>query len=96
MTSSKTALVTGASRGIGRQLVAELMERGYTVIAAVRNREAAAANLAKLPSGGRLHVLALDVGSSSSIASLVDNIKQQGITHLDVSAQSCCVGGLSW
>jgi len=35
--NSKTALVTGANRGLGRQLAAQLRDRGATVYAAARN-----------------------------------------------------------
>ena len=35
--SGKTALVTGANRGFGRQLAAQLRDRGATVYAAARN-----------------------------------------------------------
>jgi NAD(P)-dependent dehydrogenase (short-subunit alcohol dehydrogenase family) len=54
--SGTTALVTGANRGLGRQLVAALLDRG------VRRVYAAARDTARLPGGdGRVVPLALDL-----------------------------------
>src|SRR5271165_3307383 len=36
MRSSRTAVVTGSSRGIGRDVVVQLLERGYSVIGCAR------------------------------------------------------------
>ena len=38
--TGKTALVTGANRGLGRQLAAELRDRGARVYAAARDQQA--------------------------------------------------------
>src|SRR5262249_62368953 len=55
------ALVTGASRGIGRALVAELAGRGVEVVATARRVD----DLAGLPAAARLPV---DVTSDASVA----------------------------
>jgi len=55
------ALVTGASRGIGRALVVELAGRGFEVVATARRVE----DLADLPAAQRLP---LDVSSDASVA----------------------------
>lgn len=55
------ALVTGASRGIGRALVAELAGRGLEVVATARRVD----DLADLPAAARLP---LDVTSDASVA----------------------------
>jgi NAD(P)-dependent dehydrogenase (short-subunit alcohol dehydrogenase family) len=55
------ALVTGASRGLGREVARRLAEEGYTVLAGVRNP----AKLASLPG---VEVLPLDVADPASIA----------------------------
>jgi NAD(P)-dependent dehydrogenase (short-subunit alcohol dehydrogenase family) len=54
------ALVTGASRGIGRALVAELADRGVEVVATARRVE----DLADLPASARVP---LDVTSDASV-----------------------------
>ena len=59
------ALVTGASRGIGRALVAELAGRGLEVIATARRAD----DLAGLPGVVRL---ALDVTSDASVAAAAE------------------------
>ncbi|HEV7758756.1 MAG TPA: SDR family NAD(P)-dependent oxidoreductase [Acidimicrobiales bacterium] len=70
MKAEGTALVTGASRGIGRAVAVELAVRGFDVVATMRNpadgadlpAEAAAAGAA-----GKLTVAALDVTDPTSI-----------------------------
>jgi NAD(P)-dependent dehydrogenase (short-subunit alcohol dehydrogenase family) len=59
------ALVTGASRGIGRALVTELAGRGLEVIATARR----AADLDDLPAAARLP---LDVTSEASVAAAAE------------------------
>jgi short-subunit dehydrogenase len=59
------ALVTGASRGIGRALVSELAGRGLDVVATARRP----ADLADLPAVARL---VLDVTSDASVATVAE------------------------
>jgi len=61
MDAQGTALVTGASRGIGRATALELAARGFDVIATMRD-PAAGADLA----GERVHVERLDVTDADS------------------------------
>lgn len=55
---TRTALVTGASRGIGRATVGALVDRGWRVVAGVRDVDAA--RVAGMDRDG-VHVVALDV-----------------------------------
>src|SRR3981189_2974577 len=66
--TAKTAIVTGASRGIGAGLVEAFLERGYSVVAKSRNITkanplAAAANVALVDG---------DIGHLSTAAAIVD------------------------
>jgi 3-oxoacyl-[acyl-carrier protein] reductase len=64
----KTALVTGASQGIGRAIAIRLAEQGASLILAARNQsrlESVAAEIAS--AGGRSLVQVLDMGDEASI-----------------------------
>src|ERR1700686_5917523 len=68
MSDNKTAIVTGASRGIGAGLVEAFLKRGYSVVANSRNITkanpfAAAANVALVDG---------DIGHPSTAAKIVD------------------------
>jgi NAD(P)-dependent dehydrogenase (short-subunit alcohol dehydrogenase family) len=63
-----TALVTGASRGLGRAIALELARRGFDVVAAMRDPAAGASLPAEAAqAGGRLRVLPLDVTRAEGI-----------------------------
>ncbi len=83
-----TALVTGASRGIGLGLVRELLAGGATVVATVRSSSNGLSELASEASG-RLHIVQLDTGSAESIAACVEGLKKE-FQHFDV--RSSCAG----
>lgn len=68
-----TALVTGASRGIGLALVQQLLSDGCRVIATCRE-PAGARGLQALESTPALTVLPLDVADAASVARLVDTL----------------------
>lgn len=72
MDSPRTALVTGANRGLGLQFARQLLARGDHVVAACRTPgKATALNTLAGEHPGRLHVLPLDVAAPKSHAELV-------------------------
>jgi NAD(P)-dependent dehydrogenase (short-subunit alcohol dehydrogenase family) len=84
-----TALVTGASRGIGKGIVEHLAARGWDVIAGVRSQQDADA-VTKLDPH-RVSSVILDVTSADDIAALDASLPQ----HLDavVNNAGIAVGG---
>jgi 3-oxoacyl-[acyl-carrier protein] reductase len=72
--NAQTALVTGASRGIGRAIALELGRAGATVIVNYRrDEEAAAATVAAIvEQGGKAHAIAADVSDSGEATRLVE------------------------
>ena len=56
--STGTALVTGASSGIGRSLAEELARRGWTIVLVSRDQEALSALREALPGGGHSTLVA--------------------------------------
>ncbi|OOF09791.1 3-oxoacyl-ACP reductase [Salinivibrio sp. PR5] len=71
----KVALVTGASRGIGRVTAELLAERGATVIGTATSEKGAAAISDYLGEKGK--GLALNVTSPESVAEVLDTIKKE-------------------
>ena len=81
--SPPVALVTGASRGIGRQLCVDLARAGYDVVCAARTSRAAPGRLpgtveataeAVEREGRRAMPVALDVQDEAAVAALADRI----------------------
>ena len=73
VTGMKTALIVGASRGLGLGLVAEHLKRGFDVIATVRKAGDEPA-LKVLPGAERLTIHHADVTSDADIARLAADL----------------------
>src|SRR5690348_11627520 len=84
-----TALVTGASRGIGKGIVEHLAARGWDVIAGVRSQQDADAVTKLDPQ--RVSSVILDVTSADDVAALETSLPE----HLDavVNNAGIAVGG---
>lgn len=73
----KAAIVTGASRGIGRETARQFLEEGARVMICGRNPETiekARAELAQ-QTGGEVHAMVADMTQEADIAKLVDAAK---------------------
>ena len=65
--TGKVALVTGASRGIGRAIAGRLAEQGALVIAAARGDNAVACADELIAAGHRAEAIALDVTDAAAV-----------------------------
>jgi NAD(P)-dependent dehydrogenase (short-subunit alcohol dehydrogenase family) len=65
------AIVSGASRGLGLELVAQLLARKWRVIAGCRKTQVLRLTELAGAHPGRLHVMPLDIASERSIAAFV-------------------------
>lgn len=82
MTTSKTALIIGASRGLGLGLVQRLTEQGWKVTATVRDPHKADA-LKALPN---VHIETLDIDEIASLEVLMQKLKGEVFDVLFVNA----------
>jgi NAD(P)-dependent dehydrogenase (short-subunit alcohol dehydrogenase family) len=80
MTDKAIALVTGGNKGIGKQIVKELTERGFLVYLGARNLEAGAATALEIE-GAR--AIQLDVTDRASVAMAATRIANE-FGRLDV------------
>jgi NAD(P)-dependent dehydrogenase (short-subunit alcohol dehydrogenase family) len=81
---ARSALVTGANRGIGQQVARSLASTGWDVLLAVRDKKAGDTTAARLrkETGGRLRAVELDVTSDASVATAAQKLKD-GAIRLD-------------
>jgi NAD(P)-dependent dehydrogenase (short-subunit alcohol dehydrogenase family) len=75
MTESTTALVTGANKGIGREVAAQLASLGINVLLASRDPHRGAAAAAAL--GPRVHPVTLDVTDRDGVLSAAGWIEER-------------------
>lgn len=82
MDRSKTALITGASRGLGRAIALSLASSGYDLAVNYRASEAEARDVAS-KAGGRSFAIRADVSDAASVLAMAAALKER-FTHLDV------------
>jgi len=81
----KTALIIGASRGLGLGLVREHIQRDWTVTATVRTRSVELEEL-RGGSDGRLTIETLDIAQPGQVAALGQRLKDQRFDLLFLNA----------
>lgn len=95
--SGKVALVTGASRGIGRAIAIALGKRGATVIVNFASREDAARQTAQdvVAAGGNSAVAQFDVANASAAREAIAQIgKDHGRLDILVNNAGVAINGL--
>src|SRR5262245_49696422 len=75
----KAAIVTGASRGIGRETARQFLEEGVRVMICARNSEALESARAELAhaTGGVVHALVANTMNEADVVRLVDAARQR-------------------
>lgn len=86
--NSRIALVTGANRGIGLQIVTELAANGLTVLLASRNLERGEAAAREIE--GDVHAIRLDVTDEASIRAAVAEVEKK-FGRLDILVNNAAI-----
>jgi NAD(P)-dependent dehydrogenase (short-subunit alcohol dehydrogenase family) len=93
-TDSKIALVTGANKGIGREIVRQLAGLGMTVLLGARDKDRRERAVAELRAEGlrTVHPIALDVTDADSAAAAANEIDTR-FGRLDVLVNNAGITG---
>jgi uncharacterized protein len=88
---TSTAVVTGASSGIGADIARELADRGHGVTLVARREDRLRDLAAELADHVRVEVIACDVADSAARAALFDEVDRRGLT-VDVLVNNAGIG----
>jgi NAD(P)-dependent dehydrogenase (short-subunit alcohol dehydrogenase family) len=83
MRNKRTALVTGANKGIGFEVARQLARQGFQVFLGARNAKAGRAAAEKLSGDGEVIFLEIDVSDAESIQRAAEELSGHA-RHLDV------------
>jgi 3-oxoacyl-[acyl-carrier protein] reductase len=89
--TGRKALVTGASRGIGRAIAVELAREGCDLALCARGAEPLEALAKEL--GGTVYTQAVDVSDEQAVAGFVDAAAEE-LSGLDIVVSNVSAGGL--
>jgi carbonyl reductase 1 len=91
---ARTALITGANRGIGQQVARVLAVDGWDVLVGARDRQrgVAAAGRLRRETGGRLKPVELDVTSDGSVATAAHKLRD-GAIRIDALVNNAGIYG---
>jgi NAD(P)-dependent dehydrogenase (short-subunit alcohol dehydrogenase family) len=90
---TRIALVTGANKGIGREIAVQLAALGTTVLLGARDPGRRADAVAALrAAGGDVHPLALDVTDPASVSAAAAEV-ERGFGRLDVLVNNAGISG---
>ena len=85
------ALVTGANKGIGREIARGLAQVGFTVLASARDRQRGARTVAELADDGLdVRFLPLDVTDEASVVAAAERVEQD-FGRLDVLVNNAAI-----
>ncbi len=85
MTTTATAVVTGANKGIGKHIASQLAAAGFTVYVGSRDADRGRAAVAEI--GGRARLLVLDVTDEASVTAAAEQVEA-----LDVLVNNAGIG----
>jgi NAD(P)-dependent dehydrogenase (short-subunit alcohol dehydrogenase family) len=87
----KTALVTGTTSGIGREIVAGLLQKGFTVVAHARSKEKLDREATSWKTGeGRLETVIADLSSKRAVAKMADELAER-FPKMDVIVHNAAI-----
>lgn len=92
MSSSKTYVITGASRGIGLEFVKQLALKGNTIVATARN-PTGSYGLSQLIDNKNVFAVKMDISDKNSIKAAAEEISTIIPNGIDVLINNAGIGG---